>query len=99
MMGSDHLSYEDKNLSVSSMNIEAILPKSLKNYSLNSDSPNSLDELISALYWYADTQVELAKKRQQIEVAEQWEHRVKALDGACQILDEINQDDSEFLIY
>jgi hypothetical protein len=81
------------------MKMEAKLPQLLKNFSLENDNPTSLDELINALYWYADTQAQLAKKRKQIELAMQWEYRVRALDMACQTLDEINPDDLEFLIY
>jgi hypothetical protein len=79
--------------------MEAYLPQSLKSLSLEIANPKSLDELLDELYWYADKQAQLAKKRQQTEIALQWEHRVKAIDKACQILDEINSDELEFLIY
>jgi hypothetical protein len=75
------------------------LPESLKNYSLETDRPDCIDELLNALYWYAEKQTQLAEKRQQSEVAAQWKQRVKALDEACKILDEIDQDDTFYLIY
>ncbi|NJK48503.1 hypothetical protein HC931_10215 [Candidatus Gracilibacteria bacterium] len=72
---------------------------SLKNLSLDINNPESFDELLSELYWYADAQLQRAKEQQQTEVIMQWEHRVQALDMACQALDAINEDDSYYLVY
>ncbi|MCU0532484.1 MAG: hypothetical protein MUD14_01040 [Hydrococcus sp. Prado102] len=75
------------------------LTNSLKKLSLDTNNPKSFDELLSELYWYADTQLQRAKEQQQTEAIIQWEHRVKALDMACQTLDDINEDDSYCLVY
>lgn len=79
--------------------MNASLPLLLKNNNLENDRPQSLDELLNALYWYAEGQAQLAKTRQQPALAEQWQQRVRALDAACQMLDEIDQDDTYHLIY
>lgn len=72
---------------------------SLKNLSLDTNKPESFDELLSELYWYADMQLQRAKEQQQCEAVMQWEHRVKALDLACQALDEVNEDDTYCFVY
>jgi hypothetical protein len=81
------------------MHMEVNLPQSLKACHPTNEDPKSLDDLLSSLYWYIDTQIQLAKKRQQPEAIVQWEYRLRAIDMACQMLDEVNQDDNHFLIY
>jgi hypothetical protein len=81
------------------MDMQVNLTNSLKNLSLDTNNPESFDELLSELYWYADMQLQLAKEQQQSEAVMQWEHRVKALDMACQALDEVTEDETYCFIY
>jgi flagellin-specific chaperone FliS len=75
------------------------LTGSLKYLSLDLQNPKSFDELLNELYWYADTQLQQAREKQQPEAIMQWEHRLNALDLACQMLDEFSDRDPNFLIY
>lgn len=75
------------------------LTGSLKYFSLDVENPQSFDELLNELYWYADTQLQQAREKQQPETIMQWQHRLNALDLACQSLDELSDCDPNFLIY
>jgi flagellin-specific chaperone FliS len=72
---------------------------SLKYLSLDIENPQSFDEHLNELYWYADAQLQRARETQQPEAIRQWEQRLNALDLACQTLDRLSDRDPNFFIY
>jgi hypothetical protein len=93
---------EDKNISYlrrtnmlpafhADQNLENAVLKLLERY--------SLEEIVYTLYGYADMQAELAKILNQAQAAAKWEHQADALHIACEILDEVYDDELHCLLY
>jgi len=72
-------------------NLESTLLKILERY--------SLEDVVSTLQGYADLQAQLAKMLNQTEAAAKWEHQADALHIACEILDEVYDEELQFLVY
>lgn len=72
-------------------NLECALLKLLERY--------SLEDVVSTLQGYADMQAELAKILNQTEAAAKWEHQADALHIASEILDEVYDEELQFLVY
>lgn len=47
----------------------------------------SLEDVLFALYRYADTQSRLAATLQQAHASEDWDHKACAIDVACEAID------------
>lgn len=61
-----------------------------------------LEDIVEMLYRYTDLQAELAKILQQDEAAANWDRQADALNIACEMLaetDDDNNDDLYYLIY
>lgn len=47
----------------------------------------NLEDILFALYRYADTQAQLASTLQETTAQEDWEHKASAIDVACEAID------------
>jgi hypothetical protein len=72
-------------------NLETALLKLLERY--------SLEDIVETLYSYTDMQAELAKILQQDQATAKWDRQADALNIACEMLDEVDDDDLYYLIY
>lgn len=72
-------------------NLECALLNLLERY--------SLEDIVETLQGYADMQAKLAKILNQTEAAAKWEHQADALHIACEILDEVYDEELQFLVY
>ncbi|MEL7086352.1 MAG: hypothetical protein AAF268_05975 [Cyanobacteria bacterium P01_A01_bin.3] len=54
---------------------------------------HNLEDILFALYRYADTQARLASTVQQTSAQEDWEHKAAAIDVACEAIDTANRGD------
>ena len=52
---------------------------------------HNLEEILFALYRYADTQARLAKVIQERTAHDDWEQKACAVDVACEVLDTANR--------
>jgi hypothetical protein len=59
----------------------------------------TLEDIVYALYGYADVQAELAKILNETHAAAKWEHQAEALHIACEILDEVDDEEFNYLVY
>ncbi|WP_051039823.1 hypothetical protein [Synechococcus sp. PCC 7336] len=56
---------------------------------------HNLEEILFALYRYADTQARLAGAIQEQPARDVWEHKACAVDIACEVLDTANRGDED----
>jgi hypothetical protein len=72
-------------------NLETTVLKLLERY--------SLEDITETLYNYTNVQASLAKVLNQTQAAAKWEHQAEALHIACEMLDEVDDDELCYLIY
>jgi hypothetical protein len=59
----------------------------------------SLEEIAESLYHYTNMQASLSKVLNQTQAATKWEHQSEALYTACEMLDEVYDEELSHLIY
>lgn len=72
--------------------------KNLENAILSLLERYSLEDVVFTLYGYADMQAELAKILNQNHAAAKWEHQADALHIACEILDEVRDEEISYFM-
>jgi hypothetical protein len=72
-------------------NLETAVLKLLERY--------SLEDITETLYNYTNVQASLAKVLEQTQAATKWERQAEALHTACEMLDEVYDEDLCYLIY
>ncbi|AFY77863.1 MAG: hypothetical protein IGR93_05570 [Hydrococcus sp. C42_A2020_068] len=73
--------------------------KNLDNAILELLERHTVEDIVYCLYGYADVQAELAKILNETRAAAKWEHQAEALHIACEILDEADDEEFDFLMY
>jgi hypothetical protein len=73
--------------------------KNLENAVLSLLERYSLEDVVFTLYGYADMQAELAKILNQTQAAAKWEHQADALHIACEIIDEVRDEEVSYYLY
>lgn len=75
------------------------IDNNVENAVLNLLERYSLEDVVYTLYGYADMQAELAKLLNQSRAVAKWEHQADALHIACEILDEVYDEELSYLVY
>jgi hypothetical protein len=59
----------------------------------------SLEDLTETLYNYTQVQASLAKVLNQTQASAKWDHQAEALQIACEMLDQVDDEELCYLIY
>jgi hypothetical protein len=75
------------------------LDKNLETAVFNLLERYCLEDIVETLYRYSDLQAELAKVLNQPQAVAKWDRQADALNSASEKLDEICDDEFDYLIY